>query len=86
VIAPAVYFLCALTSALCAVALIREYARRHTRLLLWSSLAFVCFAASNALVFADFVLLPAVDLSVVRVGTACLGVALLLFGLVWDTE
>ena len=39
-----VYFLCALTSGLCAILLIREYMRHHTRLLLWSSLAFSCFA------------------------------------------
>jgi hypothetical protein len=81
-----VYSLCALTSALCAAVLIREYRRRHTRLLLWSSLSFSCFALNNLLAFTDFVVLPQFDLSVVRAGTAVAAVALLLMGLVWDAE
>lgn len=81
-----VYFLCALTSAACAAVLIREYVRRHTRLLLWSSLSFICLALSNAMVFTDFVILPARDLSLVRAGSAVTAVVLLLFGLVWHTE
>lgn len=84
--ANAVYFLCAVTSALCAIVLIREYLRRHTRLLLWSSLAFSGFAFSNALVFADFVVLPDADLSLVRAASACLAIALLLIGLIWTAE
>jgi hypothetical protein len=82
----AVYFLCALTSVLCAGALSREYLRHRTRLLLWSSLSFTCFAFSNALVFTDLVVLPAVDLSLLRAGSACVATVLLLFGLVWDAE
>ena len=81
----AVDSLCALTSALCALALVREYFRRQTRLLLWSSLSFTCFALSNALVFADCVILPAIDLTILRAGSACLAIGLLLVGLVWDS-
>ncbi len=85
--ATAVYFLCAVTSTLCAALLIREYVRRpHTRLLLWSSLSFTALALSNALVFTDFVVFPDVDLSLLRAATACAAVALLLFGLVWEAE
>ncbi len=84
--ATAVYSLCAVTSVLCSVLLIREYFRRHTRLLLWSSLSFTALALSNALVFTDFVVFPDVDLSLLRAGTACMAVALLLFGLVWEAE
>lgn len=84
--ATAVYFLCAVTSALCAVALFRQYFRRATPLLLWSSLSFTLFALSNALVFTDFVVLPDVDLSWFRAATACGAIALLVFGLVWDAE
>lgn len=84
--ANAVYLLCAVTSAVCAVLLIREYAHQQTRLLLWSSLAFSCFAFSNALVFTDFVVLPSVDLSLIRAGSACLAIIFLLIGLVWTAE
>ena len=81
-----IYFLCALASGACAVALVQEYRRQRTRLLLWSSVAFGLLALNNALVFADFVLLPARDLAVARAGAACLGMAALLFGLVWEAE
>jgi Family of unknown function (DUF5985) len=84
--ATAVYFLCAVTSALCALLLIREYFRHHSRLLLWSSLSFTALAVSNAVVFTDFVVYPDLDLSLLRLGAACLAVALLLFGLVWEAE
>jgi hypothetical protein len=59
--AAAVYVLCMLTSAFCAVLLFREYRRSRARLLLWSSLSFVGWAANNAFVFLDFVVLPMVD-------------------------
>ena len=84
--ATAVYALCALTSAVCAGALILEFRRHRTRLLLWSSFSFVWFAISNALVFADFIILPDTDLSLLRACTATVAVALLVFGLVWETE
>ena len=84
--ATAVYLLCALMSIVCAGVLIREYFRSHTTLLLWSSLSFACLAVSNMLVFTDFVLLPATDLSLARAASAAAAVALLLFGLVWHVE
>ena len=85
-IAVVVYFLCALTSALCAALLLREYRRRRARLLLWSGASFVGFALSNALVFADLVVWPHVDLSLLRAVTSTLAVGILLYGLVWDGE
>lgn len=84
--ATTVYLLCTLTCGLCAVLLYREYHRKATRLLLWSGLSFTVMAVSNAFAFTDFVIAPDVDLSLFRVGTGCLAVALLLYGLVWDVE
>lgn len=81
-----VYFLCAATSVLCATLLLREYRRHATRLLLWSSLSFIVFAISNALVFADFVVLPTVDLSILRSATAFTAAAILVAGLIWEAE
>ena len=80
--AVAVYALCMLTSAFCAVLLLREFRRTGARLLLWSSLSFVAWAANNALVFTDLVVLPASDLSVVRSGVALVAVSLLLYALI----
>jgi hypothetical protein len=84
--ASAVYLLCTLTSALCAALLLREYKRSSTRLLFWSGLSFAGMAVTNALVFTDFILVPQIDLSVVRAATLCIAVALLLYGLVWDVD
>jgi hypothetical protein len=83
-IAAAVYLLCMLTSAFCAVLLLREYRRSAARLLLWSSLSFIGWAVNNALVFTDLVVLPGVDLSLVRAIAALVAVSLLLYGLIWD--
>ena len=87
--ATAVYFLCAVMSAACALLLFRmfwRHRRRATRLAFWSSLAFAWFAVSNVLVFADLVVLETGDLAVARAATACLGGGCLLFGLIWETE
>jgi hypothetical protein len=81
----AVYVLCMLTSAFCAVLLLREYRRSRARLLLWSSLSFVAWAVNNALVFTDLVLLlNVVDLSLPRAAVAVTAIGLLLYGLIWD--
>jgi hypothetical protein len=82
--AVAVYILCTLTSAFCAALLLREYHRTAARLLFWSSLSFCGWALNNALVFTDFVVLPAVDLSLMRALVALVAVSLLLYGLIWD--
>lgn len=84
--AEAVYILCALTSAACAVLLLRSYGRTRMRLLLWSGLCFVALAVSNLLLFVDLVVIPGRDLSLARSGIALVGVATLLYGLIWDEQ
>jgi uncharacterized protein DUF5985 len=80
----AVYLLCALTSCLCAILLLREYRRARTRLLLWTSVSFICWGVNNALVLIDFVVLPEIDLSLLRSAAAFVAVVTMLYGLVWD--
>jgi hypothetical protein len=82
--ATTVYLLCAVTSGACALLLIAEYRRSRQRLLLWSSIAFVGFALNNMLVFADYVLVPAHDLAIVRATVALAAVGVLLYSFVWD--
>ena len=84
--AEAVYLLCAVTSSLCAVLLLRAYARTDTRLLLWSGLCFLGLALNNALLVVDLMIVPDIDLSTWRLVPAVLGVALLLYGLIWESE
>ena len=81
-----VYALCALTSLACCVMLMRGYRRTHVRLLLWSALCFGCFALNNILLILDVQVLPTHDLSVVRSLPSVVGIALLLYGLVWESD
>jgi hypothetical protein len=85
-VAEIVYLLCALTSALCAVLLVRGFRRSGSRLLLWSSLCFVGLAANNALLVVDLLVVTEVDLSTARLLPAVAGFAALLCGLVWESE
>jgi hydrogenase/urease accessory protein HupE len=82
--AEAVYILCALMSILCAVLLVRSWKRSRSRILLWSTLCFVGLAANNLLLFIDLVVVPSVDLSVLRAGTALGAMGVLVIGLIWE--
>jgi hypothetical protein len=79
-----IYALCAVTALACAGLLLRAYLHTKTRLLLWSSISFVGLAANNVLLFVDLIVVPSLDMSVLRAGTALASVAILLFGLIWD--
>jgi len=78
--------LCALTSIACAVLLLRGYFASRVRLLLWSGLCFVGLALNNILLVLDLRVIPTMDLSVWRSVPAVVGVALLLYGLVWESR
>lgn len=81
-----VYVACALTSFACAALLLRGYRRSRSRLLLWSSLSFAAFALNNSLLFVDLVMVPDIDLSVLRAALSLLGALILVIGLVWEGE
>lgn len=83
--AAAVFIACALTSVLCAVLLVRGYLASRSRLLLWSSIGFMGLALNNIVLVLDR-LVFAQDLSLLRVVPALLGVAVLLFGCIWDAD
>lgn len=82
--AEVVYILCALTSMFCAILLFRSYRAGKTRLLMWSTLCFVGLAINNLLLVVDLVLVPEIDFSLVRSGTAIASMLLLLIGLIWE--
>ncbi len=81
-----VYLLCALTSFACAVLLVRGWRRTRSRLLMWSAACFLFFTLNNVFLYADRVIVPDVSLAVLRAATGAAGVAILLFGLIWDTK
>ena len=82
----AVYLLCFLTSSACAVLLARSYARTRLRLLLWSAVCFGLLAANNLTLVVDLLLLPSVDLRLLRHLFALAAILVLLFGFVWERE
>ena len=81
-----VYLLCAVTSLACAVLLFRGFRRSRARMLLWSALCFAGFCLNNVLLVVDTQLVPEIDLSIWRTLPAALGLALLLYGFVWDAD
>ena len=82
--AAVVYYLCALTSLACAILLIRAYAERRVRLLLWSGICFIGLALNNALLIVDRVMMPERDLAIIRTLPALVGIMVLVYGLIWD--
>lgn len=84
-LADAIYVLCALTSILCAVLLIRGYRQSRVRLLFWSAWCFVGLALNNILLIVDERMLRDANLEIWRALPALLGVALLIYGLVWES-
>lgn len=84
--AAVVYILCAITSFTCAVLLLRAYRNSGVRLLFWSGLCFVGLALNNVLLFADRVLFPDNDLYVLRSLPALLGIIVLIYGLIMDSD
>jgi len=81
-----VYALCALTSLACFVLLLRQHRRSYSPLVFQSSLAFLCFAASNVLLFVDFIVFPQIDLRLWRNLTTLAGVLVLLLAVTKDGE
>ncbi len=84
--AETVYILCAITSSLCAVLLLRGYRATRTRLLFWASLCFVFLAVNNVLLYTDLVILTHTNLFWYRNTAAMIGMLVLLFGLVWESQ
>jgi hypothetical protein len=81
-----VYLLCTGTSFLCAGLLLRGYRRDRARLLLWSSLCFFGLALENGLLYIDRIIVPDLDLAVLRRLPGLIAMVLLLIGLVFDSE
>ena len=85
-IAEAIYLLCAATSLIAAVLLIRQYRARRTPLLFWSSIAFAGFTANNILVYVDLAIVPGTSLAMVRSLVAMLSMMALVYGLTKDVR
>lgn len=85
-IAAGIYSLCAVLALACAWLLFTAYRRSRYPLLFWSSLFFILTTATNVFLVADKLVFPEIDLSLWRYAIGLLAVAMLLYGLVWDSE
>jgi hypothetical protein len=81
-----IYGACMLTALLCAFLLFRAYGRSRTRLLMWSGLCFAGLTLNNLLLVLDKLVFPDIDLALARSATALFAMAVLLWGLIWDSE
>lgn len=79
-----IYLLAVATSALCAYLLLRAYLRSGTRLLIYSSICFWLLGLNNLVLAVDILLLPEIDLSLIRSFTALLAISVLLIGFIWE--
>lgn len=82
----ALYILACLTTLLCAILLLTAFFRVRRKLLLWSGLCFAVLTISNLFKIADLLIFPGIDLYSYRVGSAALAMALLIYGLVWESQ
>lgn len=81
-----VYSGCALLALACAVLLLISYRRSGSRLLLWSGLCFAGLTLNNLLVLIDLNIVPDISLFTWRNATALFSMALMLYGLIWETD
>ena len=77
-----IYALCAVTSILCALLLLRTWAQTRARLLFWSGLCFVGLAATNVMLVLDAVVYHESDLVTPRLWVSLGALLLMLYGLI----
>jgi hypothetical protein len=85
-IATFVYLLCFATSAGCGGILVRSYIRTRTTLLLWTAACFVLLAVNSFLVIVDLVLLPNVNLQILRLAVTLAAISTLIYGFIWEVD
>ncbi len=75
-----------LTVGLCALLLLRAYARVRQRLLLWSGMCFAGLTLANALVVLDLAVVPEFRMYAWRLAVAAGSLLLLLYGLIFESD
>ena len=80
--AQTIYLLCALTCLLCTVLLLKRWKATRLGLLFWSGICFLTLTAANILLFVDRIVVPQVDLALLRHSVTLLAIIFMLFGLI----
>jgi uncharacterized membrane-anchored protein len=79
-----IYALCAITSLICAILLLRGYRQSRYRLLYWAGLCFAGTTVNNVLLMVDKFLGAGIDLLTLRLCVALIALMFLLYGLIFD--
>jgi hypothetical protein len=66
--------------------LLRGYGRSKVRLLFWAGLCFIGLMIENIMLYFDVVVYPGIDLAIWRKIPGLLAMAVLVFGLVWESK
>lgn len=81
-----IYFICTLTSLVCAWMLLRGYFISRAKILLWSGLCFSGLCVSNFFLIIDSLTGPEVNLLAIRLVLGLISLFFLIFGLIWDDD
>ncbi|WP_039917211.1 DUF5985 family protein [Cellvibrio mixtus] len=82
--APIIYTLCALTSGICAILLLRSYFDSRYRLLLWAGVCFAGLTVNNVLMVTDKIFFAQENMLTLRLVVTLAALGLLLYGLIFD--
>ena len=82
----AVYILCAVTSSLCFVLLARAYLQTRRGFQFWSALGFLGLALNNIVLVYDAIVVPHIDLAILRNIPTVLGLGCILYGFTQESE
>lgn len=80
------YILNTLVCLACVGMLFRGWRHTGGRLLLLSAICFSMLTINNVLIFVDVLVVPDVNLGVLRAASALAGFSVLLFGMIWESR
>lgn len=82
----ATYVLNTVVCLICTILLVRAWTASRSRLLLLSAICFLMLTLNNVIIFVDVLVVPDVDLGILRAASALAGFSVLLFGLIWESR
>jgi hypothetical protein len=80
----AIYTLCALTAFCCSILLFHAAKLTNSRMLFWSGFCFALLTVTNVLVIVDYYLIIDRQLWPIRHGIVLVGLAALIYGLIFE--
>jgi hypothetical protein len=79
-----VYLLCAFASLICTGLLWRGYRQQPSHLTFWSAMCFAALTLNSGLLVLDLIVVPDIDLVLIRAISAVGAIFTMLVGLIWE--